>query len=110
MSNPQRIAIVGAGCFGISTAYHLLKHAKEQSKDVQVTVVDRAEVLPAPDAASTDLNKSKFAIKVPLHFSLTILLCSVVRSAYQDEFYTKFAREAIAEWKNRSVWGDAYHE
>lgn len=51
------IVIVGAGCFGLSTAYHLLKRGF-----TNVTVLDRAEVLPAKDAASTDLNKSKSAI------------------------------------------------
>ena len=48
------IVIVGAGCFGLSTAYHLLKKGF-----TNVTVLDRAEVLPAKDAASTDLNKSE---------------------------------------------------
>ena len=48
------VVIVGAGCFGLSTAYHLLKRGF-----TDVTVLDRAETLPAKDAASTDLNKSK---------------------------------------------------
>ena len=48
------IVIVGAGCFGLSTAYHLLKGGF-----TNVTVLDRAEELPAKDAASTDLNKSE---------------------------------------------------
>ena len=45
--------IVGAGCFGLSTAYHLLKRGHDH-----VTVLDRSPVLPAPEAASTDINKS----------------------------------------------------
>lgn len=49
----RRILIVGSGCFGVSTAYHLLKRGYKD-----VTVVDRAETLPAADAATTDLNKS----------------------------------------------------
>ena len=49
----KRILIVGAGCFGLSTAYDLLKRGYKH-----VTVVDKSEILPAPDAASTDLNKS----------------------------------------------------
>lgn len=48
------IIIVGAGCFGISTAYHLLKRGYKD-----ITVIDRSEVLPAPDAASTDYNKGQ---------------------------------------------------
>lgn len=48
------VVIVGAGCFGLSTAYHLLKRGF-----TNVTVLDRAEALPAKDAASTDMNKSE---------------------------------------------------
>ena len=47
----ETVLIVGGGCFGISTAYHLLKRGFKS-----VTVVDRSNVLPAPDAASTDLS------------------------------------------------------
>jgi hypothetical protein len=54
ISRNEPIVIVGAGCFGISTAYHLL-----QRGFTDVTVLDRSERLPAPDAASTDLNKSE---------------------------------------------------
>ena len=80
----SHVLVVGAGCFGLSTAIHLL------SRGYRVTVIDRAAVLPAPDAASTDLNK-------------------VVRSSYADPFYAAFAREAIHTWKN-GEWGNAYHE
>ena len=48
------ILIVGAGIFGLSTAFHLLDRGYKI-----VTVIDRSPVLPAPDAASTDKNKSK---------------------------------------------------
>ncbi|KAI0776306.1 FAD dependent oxidoreductase [Trametes elegans] len=82
----SRILIVGAGCFGLSSAYHLLKRGYKN-----VTVIDRSAVLPAPDAASTDINK-------------------IVRSSYPDIFYTRLAREAIDAWKNQEEWGDAYHE
>lgn len=50
----ESILIVGAGCFGVSTAYHLLQRGY-----TNVTVVDRAETLPAPDGASNDLNRSQ---------------------------------------------------
>ncbi|CAL1711342.1 unnamed protein product [Somion occarium] len=82
----SKIVIIGAGCFGLSTAYHLLRRGF-----TSVTVLDRSPVLPAPDAASTDLNK-------------------IVRSAYADIFYSKLAREAIAEWKDFEEWKDTYHE
>ncbi|KII95698.1 hypothetical protein PLICRDRAFT_150559 [Plicaturopsis crispa FD-325 SS-3] len=84
----DRILIVGAGCFGISTAYHLLQRGY-----TSITVVDRSDVLPAPDAASTDLNK-------------------IVRSSYNDIFYAKLAQDAIKAFKaEKDVWGeDTYHE
>ncbi|TFK74011.1 FAD dependent oxidoreductase [Pluteus cervinus] len=82
----EQIVIVGAGCFGISTAYHLF-----QRGFTDVTVLDRSPTLPAPDAASNDFNR-------------------IVRSSYSDRFYTKLAREAIRSWKKVEEWGDSYHE
>ena len=49
----SQILIVGAGVFGLSTAFHLLNRGYKK-----VTVIDRSPILPAPDAASTDKNKS----------------------------------------------------
>ncbi|KAF8070757.1 FAD dependent oxidoreductase [Lyophyllum atratum] len=82
----EKVVIVGAGCFGVSTAYHLLKRGF-----TDVTILDRSSSLPAPDAASNDMNR-------------------IVRSSYPDMFYTKFAREAIDAWKDRDEWEDTYHE
>ena len=48
------ILIIGAGVFGLSTAFHLLRRGY-----TNVTVADRAESLPAVDAAGSDLNKSR---------------------------------------------------
>ena len=59
--------IVGAGVFGLSTAYHLLQDGQKH-----VTVIDRASSLPAVDGASNDLNRVvrcdfavDFSCKVP---------------------------------------------
>ncbi|KZT39288.1 FAD dependent oxidoreductase [Sistotremastrum suecicum HHB10207 ss-3] len=82
----DKILIIGAGCFGLSSAYHLLK-----SGYTNVVVVDQSDTLPAPNAASTDLNK-------------------IVRTSYSDIVYTKLAAEAIETWKDRDVWGGVYHE
>ncbi|KAF9526632.1 FAD dependent oxidoreductase [Crepidotus variabilis] len=82
----SRIVIVGAGCFGLSTAHHLLLRGY-----TDVTVLDRSTTLPAPDAASNDLNR-------------------IVRSSYADLFYAELAREAISSWKDREKWGDIYDE
>ena len=61
VSRSESVLIVGAGCFGISTAYHLLLRGF-----TDVTVLDRSETLPAPDAASTDMNKSEPALSFSL--------------------------------------------
>lgn len=58
MSSPQlkdKIVIIGAGCFGISTAYHLLKRGFED-----ITIVERSTEFPAKDASSNDINRSKW--------------------------------------------------
>jgi sarcosine oxidase / L-pipecolate oxidase len=58
------IAIIGAGCWGLSTAYHL-----ERSGFSNITVFDRASEAPSPFSAANDLNK-------------------IVRAQYDDDFYT----------------------
>jgi UDP-N-acetylmuramoylalanine-D-glutamate ligase len=55
----RRVLVVGAGCFGLSSAYHLLQRGY-----VDVTVIDRSATLPAPDAASSDINKSWSSIDI----------------------------------------------
>ncbi|KAF8314956.1 FAD dependent oxidoreductase [Clavulina sp. PMI_390] len=82
------VLIAGAGVFGASTALHLLRDPEQK---YSVTVIDRALVLPAPDAASTDLNK-------------------IVRSSYADPWYTSFARKSIQAWKSESIYHGIYHE
>ncbi|KAG8996236.1 hypothetical protein FRB94_001163 [Tulasnella sp. JGI-2019a] len=67
--------IVGAGVFGLSTAYYLLLDGEKD-----VTILDRSVILPAPDAASTDINR-------------------IVRSSYGEPLYTKLGQEAIELWK-----------
>ncbi|QRV84153.1 FAD-binding domain protein [Ceratobasidium sp. AG-Ba] len=85
MTSQISVLILGAGCFGLSTALELLSRGYKN-----VTLIDRAPELPAPDAASTDLNK-------------------IVRSAYRKDAYTRLARESIKEWKTGD-WDHAYHE
>ncbi|KAJ7072639.1 FAD dependent oxidoreductase [Mycena amicta] len=82
----RKTVIVGSGCFGLSTAVHLLKRGWED-----VTVIDKAPTLPAPDGASNDFNR-------------------IVRTSYSDPFYAKLAQEAVQEWRKSDEWGDAYHE
>jgi sarcosine oxidase/L-pipecolate oxidase len=109
VSKNERVLIVGAGCFGLSTAYHLLRRGF-----ADVTVIDRSEKLPAPDAASNDMNRSE---RVYFPFSETIsdnlplgMLPKVVRTSYSDIFYSQLACDAIQEWRKTDEWGDTYRE
>lgn len=84
----MKILIIGAGAFGVSTAIQLQKRFNgnrnnndNSSSNVEIVVLDRAEHLPAKDAASTDINK-------------------VVRADYgDDQVYTDLALESIQVWK-----------
>ncbi|WRT64455.1 uncharacterized protein IL334_001387 [Kwoniella shivajii] len=80
------VVIVGAGEFGAATAVSLLQSGKYS----KVTVLDRAAVLPAMDAASCDINK-------------------VVRFDYVDEDYCRLARQAIDVW-NKEEWKGIYYQ
>ena len=61
------IAIVGGGAWGLSTALHLTNAGY-----TDITVFERAEVIPSPYSAAWDINK-------------------IVRAEYEDPFYTKLA-------------------
>ncbi|KAJ9192730.1 hypothetical protein DTO021D3_9075 [Paecilomyces variotii] len=83
------ILIVGAGIFGVSTAYHLAQRHRDPSK---ITVLDRAPA-PAACAASTDINK-------------------IVRADYSKPFYVELAYEAMDAWRSFPFFRDAnvYHQ
>lgn len=51
----SKIIIVGAGCFGLSTAYAL---SKDKVKNYDICVYDRGTI-PIPDAASTGTKSCK---------------------------------------------------
>lgn len=85
MTTPS-VLIVGAGEFGASTAVSLLRTGSYS----KVTIIDRSPILPAPDAASCDLNK-------------------IVRCDYSDMDYCRLAKEAIVEW-NKEDWKGIYHQ
>ncbi|ORZ24687.1 FAD dependent oxidoreductase [Absidia repens] len=70
-----KVIIVGGGCFGLSTAYAL-----SLSEEYEVWVFDRQQI-PAPDAASTDINK-------------------IVRFDYgNDDIYMRLTMEALPYWQ-----------
>lgn len=85
--DPPTTLIVGAGIFGLSTAYHLaLRDPRHASR---ITIVDRAPPPSAP-AASTDLNK-------------------IIRADYSSPLYMDLGFEAISAWKE-PPFRDFYHQ
>lgn len=80
--------IVGAGVFGVSTAYHLIK----KYPDRQITIVDQ-DAYDADDrvAASWDWNK-------------------VVRADYDDIVYCQLALEAQDVFNEDPLWKPYFHE
>ncbi|KAK6216842.1 c6 transcription factor [Colletotrichum tabaci] len=86
-SNPSYL-IVGAGVFGVSTAYHLIK----KYPDASVTLVDK-DAFDADErvAASWDWNK-------------------VVRADYDDFTYCQLALEAQDVFKTDPLWKPHFHQ
>lgn len=87
-SSKPSYLIVGAGVFGISTAYHLIK----KYPDASITIVDRDAFDAASRvAASWDWNK-------------------VVRADYDDIDYCQLAIEAQDVFKSDPLWKPYFHE
>ncbi|KAI1174707.1 FAD dependent oxidoreductase [Nemania sp. FL0916] len=87
-SGKESYLIVGAGVFGVSTAYYLIKKYPHAS----VTLVDRdAYDADSRVAASWDWNK-------------------VVRADYDDIVYCKLGLEAQDIFKSDPLWQPYYHE
>ncbi|KAK5047021.1 hypothetical protein LTR84_006963 [Exophiala bonariae] len=80
----EAIIIVGAGVFGLSTAFAL-----QQRGYTNITVLDR-DLPPVRDGSSTDISR-------------------IVRSDYVDPFYSRLATEAIETWKSSSVFKPHYY-
>ncbi|KAI9933985.1 hypothetical protein ASPWEDRAFT_48606 [Aspergillus wentii DTO 134E9] len=85
----SEILIIGAGIFGVSTAYHLARTARDPSR---ITLLDRGSP-PSPLAASTDVNK-------------------IIRADYSNSLYMELGFEAIEAWKTLPFFRDAgiYHQ
>ena len=86
--NKSSYLIVGAGVFGVSTAYHLI----QKYPDASVTLVDR-DAFDADNrvAASWDWNKA-------------------VRADYDDLVYCRLAIEAQDIFKSDPLWQPYFHE
>lgn len=88
MTDQQSYLIIGAGVFGVSTAYHLLHKYPKAS----ITLVDRdAHDAPSRVAASWDWNK-------------------VVRADYDDLVYCRLGIEAQDVFKSDPLWKPFFHE
>ncbi|POR38313.1 L-pipecolate oxidase, partial [Tolypocladium paradoxum] len=87
-SSTPSFLIIGAGVFGVSTAYHLVR----AYPDVSVTLVDR-DAFDADNrvAASWDWNKA-------------------VRADYDDIVYCQLALEAQDVFKSDPLWRPYFHE
>ncbi|KAE8155172.1 FAD dependent oxidoreductase [Aspergillus avenaceus] len=80
--------IIGAGVFGVSTAYHLI----QKYPNASVTLVDRdAYDAESRVAASWDWNK-------------------VVRADYDDKLYCRLALEAQDIFKSDPLWQPYFHQ
>ncbi|KAI1336075.1 sarcosine oxidase [Xylariaceae sp. FL0016] len=86
MTNIPDYLIVGAGCFGASTAWHL----KKAHPDAEVLLIDRMP-FPDPVAAAHDLNK-------------------IIRAEYADPMYMKLALEAMEAWRGDRVLRPFFHQ
>ncbi|PKS05447.1 hypothetical protein jhhlp_008823 [Lomentospora prolificans] len=86
-ANPSYL-IVGAGVFGVSTAYHLI----QKYPNASITIVDRdAYDAESRVAASWDWNK-------------------VVRADYDDKIYCQLALEAQDIFKSDPLWKPYFHQ
>ncbi|KAG9496360.1 hypothetical protein J7337_012947 [Fusarium musae] len=84
LNKDSSILIIGAGTFGISTAYHLAKRGY-----TNITCIDR-HPWPSLDSAGHDLNK-------------------VMRTEYDEPLYTRLALEALDAWRDPE-WHDVFFE
>ncbi|RFU81490.1 oxygen oxidoreductase [Trichoderma arundinaceum] len=81
----EPVIIVGAGAFGLSTAWHLCKAGY-----TDITVLERGSDIPSPYSAANDLNK-------------------IIRAEYEDPFYRDLALEAINSWR-QPLFAPHYHQ
>ncbi len=77
----QHIIVIGAGCFGISTALELSRN--DAFAKTRITVITAAEI-PDKDCSSFDINR-------------------IVRTDYTSSLYASLAAEALQEW--HGDWG-----
>ncbi|EXF79242.1 hypothetical protein CFIO01_05030 [Colletotrichum fioriniae PJ7] len=84
ISKSDPIIIVGAGAFGLSTAYHL-----SLAGYTDISVFDKHEQIPPRDSAANDINK-------------------IFRAEYEDPFYTNLTIEAAKAWQT-PLFAPSFH-
>lgn len=88
MTNAEpTILIIGAGTFGVSTAYHLAQTHPDPSR---VTIIDR-EPSPPASAAAIDINR-------------------IIRADYPSPLYCNLANEALHTWFWSPELGPCFHK
>ncbi|KAL4794414.1 FAD dependent oxidoreductase [Aspergillus venezuelensis] len=80
----QKILILGAGIFGVSTALHLARASSSPQEASNITILDRAPYPSNEKAASADINK-------------------IIRADYSSPLFMELGFEAINAWKNDPV-------
>ncbi|KAL4805778.1 FAD dependent oxidoreductase [Aspergillus unguis] len=85
MDKSQRIVIIGAGVFGLSTALDLAQNGFSS-----VTVLDRS-MPPVPDGSSVDISR-------------------VIRFDYGDKVYAQLGKEAYDLWNTSADYADSFHQ
>jgi len=85
MEKDSSILILGAGTFGLSTAYHFAKAGFSNIK-----VLEKSTSVPPVDSAGNDLNK-------------------IIRAEYEDPFYAELALQAMRGWRT-PLFAPYYHE
>ncbi|TIC03001.1 FAD dependent oxidoreductase [Wallemia mellicola] len=84
-THKKNVLIVGAGIFGLSTAYALLQDG------YTVTIVEQSDQIPAAGSASTDISK-------------------IVRADYGNAVYSKMASESIADLEQNWTKEAFFHQ
>ncbi|KAK9452956.1 FAD dependent oxidoreductase [Dipodascopsis uninucleata] len=85
LDKTSKIRIIGAGAFGLSTAYYLLLNGYKD-----IIIYDR-QLPPVQDGSSVDISR-------------------IVRPDYRDVVYAKMAVEAREIWSQDEIYKDTYHE
>lgn len=83
-SKSQKIVIIGAGVFGLSTALQLAKEGY-----TNISVFDRS-LPPVADGSSVDISR-------------------IIRFDYSDPVYARMAEEAYQLWKSQPEYADSFN-